>query len=86
MKHNGIVRQVDNLGRIVVPVEYRRILGIELHDEVETLVRGKEIIVRKFKAGCAICGNTEGLFNIVGKEICMNCITTIKSCELIRHG
>lgn len=86
MKYNGIVRQIDHLGRIVIPKEYRNILGIEIRDDVETIIRGKEIIVRKYQAGCAICGNTEGLYNIGGREICAECISTIKSCELVRHG
>ena len=57
MKATGIVRNVDMLGRIVIPMELRRTLGIEEHDPVEIFTEGDTVILRKYQCGCALCGN-----------------------------
>lgn len=58
MKSTGIVRKIDNLGRVVVPMELRRTLGIEQKDPVEIFVDGDQIILRKYQANnaCAVTG------------------------------
>lgn len=57
MKSTGIVRKVDELGRIVLPIELRRTLGIEEKDRIEIFVDGESIILRKYQPACIFCDN-----------------------------
>ncbi|MCI7302194.1 MAG: AbrB/MazE/SpoVT family DNA-binding domain-containing protein, partial [Clostridia bacterium] len=59
MKNTGIVRRIDDLGRVVVPRELRRSLQIENGDEVETFMEGDRIILKKYEPGCVICGSMD---------------------------
>ena len=74
MKSTGIVRKVDELGRIVLPIELRRILGIEEKDRIEIFVDGESIILRKYQSGCIFCDNAKDIINYKGKNICPDCI------------
>ena len=74
MKATGIVRKVDDLGRIVLPVELRRTLGIEVRDSLEIFVDEESIILKKYLPACIICGETDNLVEYCGKRICRNCI------------
>lgn len=74
MKSTGIVRKVDELGRIVLPIELRRTLGIEEKDRIEIFVDGESIILRKYKPGCIFCDNAKDIINYKGKNICPDCI------------
>ena len=74
MKSTGIVRKVDELGRIVLPIELRRTLGIEEKDRIEIFVDGESIILRKYQPGCIFCDNAKGIINYKGKNICPDCI------------
>ncbi|MGI6359314.1 MAG: AbrB/MazE/SpoVT family DNA-binding domain-containing protein [Bacillota bacterium] len=74
MKSTGIVRKVDELGRIVIPIELRRTLGIDEKDSLEIYVDGEKIILKKYEPGCIFCGNAEGLVNYRGKNICGTCL------------
>lgn len=56
MKATGIVRKVDELGRVVIPIELRRTLGIGEKDPLEIFVDGEEIILRKYEPCCVLCG------------------------------
>lgn len=70
LKAVGILRRVDSLGRVVLPVEWRRHLQIEADTPVEILAKGQEIVVRKYVPGCLICGNRE----VQGPmRVCGNC-------------
>ena len=73
MKATGIVRQVDDLGRIVLPIELRRIMDINIKDPLEIYVDEDAIILKKYQCGCAFCGNTN-VINYKGKNICHDCI------------
>ena len=73
MKATGIVRQVDDLGRIVLPIELRRIMDINIKDPLEIYVDNNSIILKKYQAGCVFCGNTH-VINYKGKNICSDCI------------
>jgi transcriptional pleiotropic regulator of transition state genes len=78
MKSTGIVRKVDELGRIVIPIELRRILNVNEKDSLEIFTEGETIIFKKYMPGCVFCGevkNTKLLKNI---SICQNCIDEIK--------
>lgn len=74
MKSTGIVRKVDELGRIVLPIELRRTLGIEEKDRIEIFVDGESIILRKYQPACIFCDNAKDVINYKGKNICPDCI------------
>ncbi|MCR4770979.1 MAG: AbrB/MazE/SpoVT family DNA-binding domain-containing protein, partial [Oscillospiraceae bacterium] len=59
MKTTGIVRQVDSLGRIVLPIELRRTLDIAERDSLEIYVEEDRIVLKKFAPSCIFCGRTE---------------------------
>ena len=74
MKSTGIVRKVDELGRIVLPIELRRTLGIEEKDRIEIFVDGESIILRNYQPACIFCDNAKDIINYKGKNICPDCI------------
>ena len=74
MKSTGIVRKVDELGRIVLPIELRRTLGIEEKDRIEIFVDGESIILRKYPPACIFCDNAKDIINYKGKNLCPDCI------------
>ena len=74
MKSTGIVRKVDELGRIVLPIELRRTLGIEEKDRIEIFVDGESIILRTYQPACLFCDNAKDIINYKGKNICPDCI------------
>lgn len=80
MKATGIVRRIDDLGRVVIPKELRRTLGVETGDPVEFFADGEKVIVRKYHPGCFICGSGDDLQPFHSKAICSNCIR--KAAEL----
>ena len=74
MKATGITRQIDEVGRIVLPIELRRVLGIEKRDFVEIYTEGDAIILKKYQPSCIFCGSREGTTTFKGKILCKNCI------------
>lgn len=74
MKSTGIVRKVDELGRIVLPIELRRTFGVEEKDRIEIFVDGESIILRKYQPACIFCDNAKDIINYKGKNICPDCI------------
>ena len=79
MKSTGIVRKVDELGRIVLPIELRRTLDINTRDMLEILVEGNSIILRKYEPNCLFCGSSSGLTPYKDKQICKRCLSELKS-------
>lgn len=77
MKSTGIVRKVDELGRVVIPIELRRTLDIEEKDSLEIYVDGDRIILRKYEPACVFCGNAQNVEHFRGKNVCKSCIQTI---------
>lgn len=75
MKSTGIVRRIDDLGRVVLPKELRRTLGVSEGDGLEIFVHEKSIILRKYQPGCFICGNGDHLQSFYDKQICNKCIS-----------
>ncbi len=73
MKSTGIVRKVDELGRIVLPIELRNTLGISPRDAVEIYSEGDTIVLKKFENHCTFCNSTKGLHEYKGKQICTRC-------------
>lgn len=74
MKSIGIVRKIDELGRIVLPKELRGTLKIEHKDPVEIFVEGESIILKKYEPSCIFCGNASGIVTYMDKRICRNCL------------
>ena len=74
MKSTGIVRKVDELGRIVLPIELRRLKDLDSGDSVEIYVEGDNIILRKHEPACTFCGNSNNVTEFKGKNICADCI------------
>ena len=74
MKSTGIVRKVDQLGRIVIPKELRRVLNIENSDPVEIYTDGDSIILKKYERDCLFCGKADNLIDFKGKPICKKCL------------
>ncbi len=77
MKSTGIIRKVDDLGRIVLPIELRRTLDIAERDELEIYMESDRIILQKFEAACVFCGSSKGLVTFRGKNICQECVRKV---------
>lgn len=78
MKSTGIVRKVDELGRIVLPIEMRRTLDIEEKDALEIYVEGSSVILKKYKPSCIFCDTTKDIVVFKGKNICPKCLKELK--------
>ncbi len=73
MKSTGIVRKVDELGRVVLPIELRRTLDIEEKDPIEISLDGDKVILRKHHATCIFCNGEKDLREFKGKRVCGKC-------------
>ena len=78
MKATGIVRKVDELGRIVLPIELRRTLEIAERDSLEIYVEGSTIILKKYEPACIFCGDAKDVVNYKGRNICRTCLDEMK--------
>ncbi|ALR90257.1 AbrB/MazE/SpoVT family DNA-binding domain-containing protein [Clostridium butyricum] len=78
MKSTGVVRKVDELGRIVLPTELRRSLDIAEKDALEIYVDGEQVILKKYEPACVFCGEARDISNYKGKNICSECMKDIK--------
>jgi len=78
MKSTGIVRRIDDLGRVVIPKELRNTRKINNKDPMEIFVEGDKIIFKKYEPGCDLCGEVENIEEFNGKNICTHCIDDIK--------
>jgi len=74
MKSTGIVRSIDQLGRIVVPKELRNILDIGVSDSLEIYTEDNAIILKKYEPGCIFCSEVSGVSIHLGKNICPSCL------------
>ncbi|OPY59157.1 MAG: Transition state regulatory protein AbrB [Pelotomaculum sp. PtaU1.Bin035] len=79
MKSTGIVRKVDELGRVVIPIELRRTLGIDVNDSLEIYTDSEKIILKKYAPGCRFCNNVSNILEVGKIAICRNC-----AAELLR--
>ena len=79
MKSTGIVRKVDELGRIVLPIELRRTLDIMEKDCLEIYVYEDTIILKKYQPTCVFCDNAKDVITYKGKTVCRSCIRTLES-------
>ncbi len=82
VKTTGIVRRLDELGRIVIPIEIRNKLGLQEKDSLEILTEGCSIILRKDSKNCIICNQKKDILEIKGKNVCKKCIEDMKNFEV----
>ncbi len=74
MKSTGIVRKLDDLGRIVIPMELRRIFGIAPDDAIEIFVQDDKIVLQKYEEQCTFCNSEDNLTEYKGKQVCGDCL------------
>ena len=77
MKSTGIIRRVDELGRIVLPIELRRTLDIAERDEMEIYLENDKIVLQKFEPSCIFCQSSQGLVAYKGKNVCQTCVRSM---------
>lgn len=77
MKSTGIVRKVDELGRVVIPIELRRTLGIKVKDALEIYVDDERIILNKYEPACLFCGNADNVKHFNSRMVCRECISEL---------
>ncbi len=73
MRATGVVRKLDDLGRVVFPIELRRTLNINVGDAMEIFVDSNSIILKKYEPACIFCGEAKDISNYKGKNICVSC-------------
>lgn len=78
MKAIGIVRKVDELGRIVLPMELRRTFNIQKEDPLEIFVDEDTIVLKKYEPACIFCGSADDVVQIHGRNVCRACITEMR--------
>lgn len=79
MKSSGVVRKVDELGRIVVPIELRRTMDIAVKDTLEIFVEGDQIVLKKYHPACIFCENVKDVISYKGKMVCKDCLRELKN-------
>ncbi len=77
MKATGIVRKVNDLGKIAIPIELRRPMGINIKDDMEIYVDEDNIILKKYEPVCLFCGNTKNLKHSGNRIVCTDCINRL---------
>ena len=78
MKSTGVVRRIDNLGRIVLPIEIRNTLGLKEKDPIEIFIDDDKIILSKYEPACTFCGDADDIVYFNGKRVCKSCLKKLK--------
>lgn len=78
MKSTGIVRRIDDLGRVVIPKETRKVLSWNKGDSMEFYTVGDKVIIRKYERSCTFCGSMDNLTEFGGQKVCGNCRDEIR--------
>ena len=79
MKSTGITRQVDELGRFVLPIEIRRALDIQVKDALEIFTDEDRIVLKKYQPACIFCGSADDVVSFADKRVCKACLERLKS-------
>ncbi len=79
MKSTGVVRQIDVLGRIVLPIEIRNVMGIQNKDSLEIFTEDDKIILKKYQPSCIFCKEADNVISFQGKLICRDCLQKLRS-------
>lgn len=78
MKSTGVTRQVDDLGRFVLPIEIRRALGIQIKDALEIFTDDDRIVLKKYEPACIFCNDADNVVLFGNKRICGSCLEKLK--------
>lgn len=78
MKATGIVRKVDELGRVVIPIELRNKFDIKVKDPIEIFVDSNAIVLKKYEPNCIFCGNSKDLIEYNNKLVCKKCVEKLE--------
>jgi len=78
MKSTGVVRRIDELGRLVLPAELRKLFDIGEKDALEVYTEGDMIILKKYEPACIFCGDARDVESFKGKNICKNCMKEMR--------
>ncbi len=81
MKSTGMVRKVDELGRVVLPAELRKTMDIQVQDSLEIFTEGGRIILQKYQQSCIFCSNVDETVFFADKRICKECLAKLKGIE-----
>lgn len=81
MKSTGVVRQLDTLGRVVIPIELRRTMDIAVKDTLEIFVEGDQIILKKYHPCCIFCNEANDVVHYKGKLVCKKCLEELKNAK-----
>ena len=81
MKTTGVIRKLDELGRIVIPIEQRRTLDINLHDPVEISIEDGKIVIKKYHTACIFCGGSQNVTVFRDKPVCKKCLNELAKSE-----
>ena len=79
MKSTGIVRNIDDLGRVVIPKEVRKVLDLKNKDPIEIFTDGSFVLLQKYEPFCIFCHNSDDIEPFEGKNVCGSCISKMKS-------
>lgn len=79
MKSTGMVRKIDQLGRVVLPIELRKTLNLKTDDVLEIFTEGNKLVLKKYEPGCILCGEIQSLKTVHEKNMCQKCLDTIKT-------
>jgi transcriptional pleiotropic regulator of transition state genes len=79
MKSTGVVRKVDELGRIVLPIEIRKVLDIKQKDAIEIFTDEDKIILQKYQPACIFCNSADDIVYFNGKRVCSTCVEKLKT-------
>ncbi len=79
MKSTGMVRKIDELGRLVLPAEIRASLGLQAKDAIEIYTENDRIVLKKYLPGCIFCGSMEGIKIFADQRICSECLNKLKN-------
>lgn len=79
MKSTGIFRQVDVLGRVVIPIELRRAFDLKEKDAIEIYTEDDMIILKKVQRSCVFCNSSENVIEYKGKPVCAKCLEELKN-------
>lgn len=78
MKAMGVIRKIDGLGRIVIPMEIRNKLNISENDPLEIHVEGSTILIKKYEPDCTFCGSSKNVIEYKNKRVCEKCLSELK--------
>ena len=77
MKSTGIVRNIDQLGRVVLPMELRKLLDLKVQDPVEIFTQGNDVVIRKYRPSCVFCNRNDQIVEFKGLNVCDHCIAEL---------